>query len=615
MSIGATSSSSGTSVLAPASSTSSSTGTGSILAPSTSSTSTTGSITNSTGQTALTGLASGYNWQPLVAELVQVAEQPEQALQNQQNTIQQQITAYGTLVSDLNVLQSDVTALQDPNLFGSRVAQVGDSSIASATADSGAALGSYTFDISHLATASTLQGGTGIGAPLNATSNVSSLVLSNANFASPVTAGTITVNGKTVTISTSETLQQVFTDISTATIGAVTGSYDPKADKITLSSASPIVLGSAGDTSNFLQSAQLYTNGTGTIVSTAALGAVNESATLNAANFATPITDGGSGHGAFTINGVTINYDASTDTLGSVIGAINDSAAGVTATFNPSNDSLQLVNNTPGDVGIEMQDVTGNFLAATQLSPGTLQQGQNLAYSIDGGQTLTSQSNSITAANSGITGLTVTALQPGTTTVTVGSDTATIQSTLSQFITDYNTVQSLIQTDTAISTDSSGNVTAGVLSSDPDVANLATQLRSLVYSPVSGLSGTINQLSQLGYSTNGYDNTIALTDQASLTNALTNNLSSVQEMFTNSTNGLANALGTFLTNTAGVGGTLSSKESDLSQQSSNLTEQIAQQQNIVNDEQQQLINQFVAMETAQSQANSELQFLSKQTFS
>jgi flagellar hook-associated protein 2 len=599
MSIGATSSSTST------------TGTGSILSGAN-----TGSITTSTGQTALTGLASGYNWQPLVADLTQVEAEPEQALENQQTGIQQQIAAYGTLVADLNVLESDVTALQDPSLFGSVVAQVGDSSIASATADSGTALGAYTVDIGHLATSSTLQGKTGIGAPLNATSDVGSLVLSSANFANPVTAGTITVNGQTVTISTSETLQQVFTDISTATDGDVTGSYNPTTDKITLSStnSSPIVLGSAGDTSNFLQDAQLYTNGTGTVSSTAALGAVNETATLNSAsaNFATPINDGGNGQGAFTINGVTINYDASTDTLDSVIAAINSSAAGVTASFNPSNNSLTLVNNTTGDVGIQMQDVTGNFLAATGLSGGTLEQGQNLSYSINGGQTLTSESNTITPANSGITGLSVTALQPGTTTVTVGSDTATIQSQLSQFITDYNTVQSLIQTDTGITTSSSGTVTSGVLANDMDVVDLASQLRNMVYAPVSGLSGSINSLSDLGYSTNGYDNTIALTDQTTLTNALTQNLSDVQDLFTNSTNGLATTLNTFLTNMAGVGGALVTKQNDLSQQSSELTTQINQQQVIVNDYQQQLINQFVAMETAESQANSELEYLSKQ---
>ena len=144
-----------------------------------------------------------------------------------------------------------------------------------------------------------------------------------------------------------------------------------------MTSSSPITLGSDTDTSNFLQSAELYNNGTGTTVSSAAaLGGVNLSTTLNNANLSTPISDGGSGDGEFTINGVAINYDASTDTVTDVLQRINDSAAGVTATYDSLNNTFQLSNKTTGDVGISLQDVTGNFLAATGLSSGTLQAGK-----------------------------------------------------------------------------------------------------------------------------------------------------------------------------------------------------------------------------------------------
>ncbi|MFO1511611.1 MAG: hypothetical protein U1F83_01645 [Verrucomicrobiota bacterium] len=71
----------------------------------------------------------------------------------------------------------------------------------------------------------------------------------------------ITVNGKQITINASDTLQTVFNNIQAATGGNVTGSYDSATDSITLSSASPIVVGSATDTSNFLQVARLNNNG------------------------------------------------------------------------------------------------------------------------------------------------------------------------------------------------------------------------------------------------------------------------------------------------------------------------------------------------------------------
>src|SRR6202044_3611230 len=116
---------------------------------------------------------------------------------------------------------------------------------------------------------------------------------------------------------------------------------------------------------------------------------------------------------------------------------------------------------TTGDVGISMQDVTGNFLAATGLSSGTLQHGTNLQYSINNGGTLTSQSNTIDAPSAGVAGLSVTAIGLGTTTIAVNSDTSTISSAISSFVTDYNAVQNYISGQIKPSTDSSGNVTPG----------------------------------------------------------------------------------------------------------------------------------------------------------
>ena len=110
--------------------------------------------------------------------------------------------------------------------------------------------------------------------------NSPSQFLSDAAFGTAVTAGTLTVNGEQVTIATDDTLQEVFDKISTTTSGAVTGAYDNATDKVTLSSASPIVLGSATDTSNFFAAAKLYNNGTGSVASSFALGVVRTSATL-----------------------------------------------------------------------------------------------------------------------------------------------------------------------------------------------------------------------------------------------------------------------------------------------------------------------------------------------
>ena len=569
------------------------------------------STTSTPVSLALSGLASGFDWQSLVTQLIQVERAPETLLQQQQTNINNQNIAYGSLVTELSVLKNKADALKDTSLFASRQTQVGDATIASATASTSAMLASYTFDITHLATPSVQQGGNDIAAPLSATNDVSGLVLSDAAFANAVTAGTFTVNGQIVTIATSDTLQQVFDKINTATSGAVTASYDSGTDKITLSSASPIVLGSATDSTNFLQVARLNNNGTGTIMSPVSLGAVQLTDTLNAANLATPITADGSGVGAFTINGVPINFNTGTDTLASIITKINESAAGVVASYDSLNDRLVLTNKTTGDLGISLQDVTGNFLAATKLSSGTLQRGNDLLYSVNGGDPLTSHSNTITESGSGITGLSVTALKGGPTTITVASDTAKIKTALANFVDEYNKVQSLIQSQSATTIGSDGKATTSVLSGDPDIANIASGLRRAVYGQATGLSGTIDQLAKLGYATNGNDNTISLTDSTALDNALASNLSGIQDLFANTTNGLAVNLSSFVDSLAGDNGSLISHRNLLTQQSADIDDQIAAMERRIQDEQTRLTNEFVAMEEAQAQINQQLTYLTK----
>jgi flagellar hook-associated protein 2 len=573
------------------------------------------SSTSTSASLALSGLASGFDWQSLVSQLMQVERAPETLLQQRQTAINNQNIAYGSLVTELGVLKNKADALKDASLFAGRQTRVSDATIASATASAGATLASYTFTIAHLATASVQRGGSDIGGPLSATDDVSGLVLSNAGFATAVTAGTFTVNGRIVTIATSDTLQQVFGKINVATSGAVTAHYDSSADTIALSSASPIVLGSATDTSNFLQAARLNNNGTGTVTSTASLGGVQLTQTLNAANLATPITDGGSGAGAFTINGVTISFNAGTDTLAGIITKINESAAGVIASYDSLDDRLVLTNQTTGDLGIALEDVTGNFLAATKLASGTLQRGDDLLYSVNGGDSRTSHSNTITESSSGIPGLSVTALKSGAVTIAVASDTATIKTAIGNFVDEYNKVQSLIQSQSATTVGSDGKVTTSALSGDQTVAGIASGLRRSVYGQLTGLSGVIDQLAKLGYATNGTDNTISLKDSAVLDNALANNLISVQDFFANATSGLAVNLSSYLDGLAGDDGSLISHRNLLTRQSTDINNQIAAMERTIQADQTRLTNEFVAMEQAQAQINQQLTYLTQRFYS
>jgi flagellar hook-associated protein 2 len=566
---------------------------------------------------AMAGLASGIDWTTIINDMVAAESTPVTQMQTQQTTVNSENTAYQTIGTDLANLQNDATTLSSASFFQSATTSSSDSTVATATAQAGTPLGTYTFSVTQLATASAQDGATVSAQPISSTNDVSTVALSNSGFADPITAGTFTVNGQTITIATSDTLQSVFNQISTATSGAVTASYNSSTDEITLASSAAITLGSSADTSNFLQATQLYGNGTGSVTSLNALAGINLNATAAQSNLATTISDGGSGQGAFVINGVTINYDSSTNSVSDILQAINNSEAGVTASYDGANNRFVLTNNNTGDMGMTMQDVTGNFLAATGLSSGTQQAGVNLQYSLDGGKTMTSQSNTVDASAQGLSGLSITAQSTGSASLTVSSDTSTIATAITNFVTDYNTVQNYINSQTTVSstttsttgsTDSTTSTTGtpGLLMGDMDAENIATSLRRLV--DASPLSGIIKNLNDLGISSNGNDNT--LTANATVVNsALANNLGQITQLFTNSTSGLATTLGSYLTDTLSSNGVLATKEQNLTSQSTALGASITTLQKKITSDETEMENQFVQMEDAINTINVEKEYL------
>ncbi|MGZ8900156.1 MAG: flagellar filament capping protein FliD, partial [Limisphaerales bacterium] len=523
----------------------------------------------------ISGLASGFDWRAFVDQIVEVERVPQQRLLQEQSLIEQRKNAYGAIKTQLAVLQNRLTALKDPALFDSRTSTVSDEKVASVTANAGAPLGQFTFDFTQLASAAKLNGASNIGRALSATNDVSAVALNSAAFSTAITAGTFTVNGEQITVAATDTLQDVFTAIQTATGGTVTASYDPTSDAISLSSISgEIVLGSATDTSNFLRVAKLYNNGSATVTSTASLGGVNRTATLANGNFATAIDDGGAGEGLFRINGVDISYSATADNLGNVISRINNSAAGVLASYDHINDRLVLTNKDTGDVGIHVEDATGNFAAATGLTTGALERGTNLLYTVNGGGTLVSQTNVVSEESSGIAGLNVTALAESSVTVTIGNDTEKVKTAIQGFIEEYNKAQSILETNTASSTDNKGKVTAGTLSGEPEADALASSLRSLAYSVISTLAADMNQLADIGIKTNGDNNNLTIENEALLDDALANNLGGLRTLFTDETNGLAVRLDQFVEKTIGVDGTLENKDAKLTKEIAGIDTQI-----------------------------------------
>ena len=235
--------------------------------------------------------------------------------------------------------------------------------------------------------------------------------------------------------------------------------------------------------------------------------------------------------------------------------------------------------------------------------------GRDLLYTINGGGQLASHSNTIAETTSGVAGLAVSVLDEGTLTVDVTSDSATIKTAITDFIAEFNRVQALIDTNTASTTDAKGKVTAGILAAESDAYGLASQLRTLANTPLSGLAGTVTQLAAMGIDSNGDDDTLELTDGAALDDALADNLSAVKDFFTNATRGLAVGLSAYLESVIGDDGSIVDKQDNLTRQASDIDTQISDQERLVQFRRDQLITSFLAMEQAQQRTNQQLQFL------
>ena len=563
----------------------------------------------------LSGLASGFDWRTLVNQLADVERSPQKRLRAEQGTLFNRNNAFGSIKTQLSVLKNRTDNLSSNDVLQARKATTSDSTVLSATASAGAASGTYAFNVTQLATASKTAGALGVGANLYSSTNVSSGTLASKGFNPPISAGTITVDGKQITIDpTVDTLKDVFDRIDAATTSNIKGSYDATTDTITLKrlggGGASLVVGSATDTSNFLSVARLSNNGTNELVSASSLGSVTPANALSSANFQTTVSDGGAGTGEFKINGVSIAFNASSDSVQNLMDRINASAAGVNMSYDRINDQFTLTNKVTGNLGVAVEDVTGNFLAAAGLVTGSsFIAGNDALFTINGGSVLNSHSNSLTEETTGIDGLSIALLKTGTSTISLASDTSAIKGAIKNFIEDYNRAQSTIDSLTSSSTDSAGKVTRSTLAGDTDANEIASKLRAISYNQATGLTGTLNSLAKIGIDTNGDSDQLTLNDETALDDAIANHLSELKTLFNDPDKGIATQLNAYLEKMIGDDGAVITKQDALTKQSSEIDIQVTDLEKRVQSNRQRLIDSFVQMETAQQTINQQLKFL------
>ncbi len=549
----------------------------------------------------ISGTYSGLDVSSIISAIIAADSIPITNLQTQDTTLSAQNTALSALGTNLGQVSLALQNLGAPGLFKSQTATSSNPTVGSATVSANATPGTTDINVTQLASTTVLRSGNASGsyadAKLTAPPAASASIDSVLNESS-VAGQTFSINGTTITLSDSDTLQSVLDQINGSAAG-VTASYDSSTGAISLNSSSPIILGSGADTSDFLQQAELFNNGTSSVTSSVGIGRVDPDADLSTAGLRTTPTTG-----TFTVNGVPITYSAG-DTLNDIINAINQSSAGVSATYDTYEDQLVLSSTTRGPQAITVANGTSNLGSALRLttSDSSLQVGQPTLFTLNGSSTVRqSDSNVLTADQLGLTGVNFTATATGDTQVTVAPDVTTIGNAINAFVSAYNSAQSLIASDLYV--DPTGTNPNGALSTDTNLTFLPLQLRSITNGSTSS-TAAIRMLSDLGITTNATDNTITNVDPTDLQDALTNHLSDVEALFNDPTTGLTNTVQSVLSvYNDSLSGVIVGEQTNISNEISYNKAQISTMQEQMNAEQTALQNEFALLDEAEAGAQS-----------
>jgi flagellar hook-associated protein 2 len=340
-------------------------------------------------------------------------------------------------------------------------------------------------------------------------------------------------------------------------------------------------------------------------------------------------------------NGQTISLaaGASADDL---VNAINSDSnldvwATVTQEANGSGPATVVLSSrqtgAPSGAYVPVTDSAGALGAPQNYVAGT-----DAAYTINGeSQVQYSSSNTISGASLGGTsqpteGQGATQTIPGVTlslngqtgstpvTIDVGSptvSTSSVQTAVQQFITDYNSAVSLIQTQLT-QAPSSTDPTQGTLYGDSDLTQFLTTMREQMDTTLSGLTGSTTSMLDIGVSTgattgsgavsqSALDGDLSL-DTSTLTSALQTNASGVQQMLQSWSIQFSN----LVNNEAAPGGDITTRIQGDDSQSSYIANQIDNMNAANAEKQQALVQQFADMEAALSQSQSTSSWLTSQ---
>lgn len=230
----------------------------------------------------------------------------------------------------------------------------------------------------------------------------------------------------------------------------------------------------------------------------------------------------------------TVTIDNTNNSLQGIRDAINKAGIGVTATIVSDGGTtpyhLVLTSNKTGatsslKISVQGDAAIGALLSQDPAGTQNLTQtsaGQNTALTING-IAITSATTTVTGA---IQGVTLNVAKTGSTTVSVARNTSAVQAGINGLVKAYNDLNTTIKNLTGYNADTKQG---GPLLGDSAAQAVQNRIRGLLASAVTGTSGSLKTLSQIGLSFQK-DGTLTL-DSTKLQSALANAPGDVAALF------------------------------------------------------------------------------------
>lgn len=536
------------------------------------------------------GIGSGINGEALVTQLMQLEQKPLTLLTQKTTSANAKISAFGSIRSLLDSLKTAANTLSTPSKLAAFKATSSASDVMSATGSSTAVAGNYGITVQQIATAHKVSNSTAIAGNSTATIGAGTFTL---QLAGATSATTLTM-GTTATLG--DLRDAINASSSGITANIVTGNSGS-------GNESRLVL-TASETGKAITSSTTL-SGFGTFQTVGGQHTISSQTAFSGA-----VDRVGAGTLAITVGSTTtsVSISSTTASLDDVATAISASGAGVTASVVTdttgtrlklvSTATDQLVSYTAVDT-----DATDGYDFSRLRGFSTVGQAPQIAQSAIltvEGQTVTSTSNTITGA---ISGVTLSLTQTGSTTLTVARDNDAVKTAVDSFIKGYNDLNTKIRSLTAYD---ATNKTANTLTGDSTARNLQNQISAVLISTPGTPTGSFSRFADIGI-TMGRDGSLSV-DSTKLQSAITSDASSTYDVL----NRYGSALDTKVNDFTATGGLLSGKTESLSSMIKDYSRQKESMQLRLDAIEKRYRAQFSSLDTLVSSMQTTASFLTQQ---